>query len=83
MEGGPASRCRLDTAEPQVSEIERIDKRIDDANRIFLVDPIIEALRQKCRLSPICSRDEPLHDHPPQNHQGNHNQDSLFTHPGS
>jgi hypothetical protein len=33
-------------------------------NRIFLVDPVIEALRQKRRLSPVCSLNEPLHDHP-------------------
>ena len=64
VEGGPPSCCRLDTVEPEVGEIERIDEGVDGANRIVLVDPIIEALRQKCRLSPICSLDEPLHDHP-------------------
>jgi hypothetical protein len=64
VEGGSSGRCRLNTVEPEVGEIERVDERIDHANRIVLVDPIIEALRQKRRLSPICSLDEPLHDHP-------------------
>ena len=82
VEGGPASCCRLDTVEPEVGEIERINEGVDCANRIVLVDPIIKALRQKCRLSSIRSLDEPLHDHPQQNHfQGNHNQ-GMFT-PGS
>ena len=64
MKGGSASRCRLNTIETKVTEIERIDERIDHPNRIVLVDPIIEALRQKCRLPPICPLDKPLHDHP-------------------
>ena len=62
--GGPTGRCRLDTVKPEAGEIERIDERIDRANGILLVDPVVEALRQKRRLSPICSLDEPLHDHP-------------------
>ncbi len=64
MKGGPPGRCRLDTIEPETAEIERIDEGVDHANRVLLVDPVVEALRQKRRLSPICSLDEPLHDHP-------------------
>ncbi len=64
VKGGPPRCCRLDTVEPEAGEIERINEGIDCANRIVLVDPIVEALRQKRRLSPICSLDEPLHDHP-------------------
>ena len=64
VEGGTSGRCGLNTVEAEAGKIERIDKRIDHANRIFLVDPVIEALRQKRRLSSICSLDEPLHDHP-------------------
>ena len=47
VKGGPPRRCGLDTVEPEAGEIERIDERIDDANGILLVDPIIEAFRQK------------------------------------
>ena len=50
-------------AEPEVGEIKRIDERIDHANRIFLLDPVVELLRQKRRLPPICPLDEPLHGH--------------------
>ena len=39
-------------------------KGVDTANRIVLFDPILEALRQKRRLRPICAFHEPLHDHP-------------------
>jgi len=86
VEGGTPGRCGLNTVEAEAGEIERINKRIDGANRIFLANPIVQAFRQKRRLAPVCSLDEPLHDHPPQNHQGNHNHDGLFTHgviPGS
>jgi hypothetical protein len=64
VEAGPSGRCRLDTIEPEASQIQRIDEGVDHANRILLVDPVVEAFRQKRRLSPICSLDKPLHDHP-------------------
>jgi hypothetical protein len=83
VEGRPAGSCRLNTVEPEVGEIERIDKGVYCANRVLLVDPIVQALGQKCRLASISSIDEPLHDHPPKNHQGNHSHAGLFTHPGS
>ncbi len=47
MEGGTTGRCRLDTIKPEVSETQRVDERINRANRIVLLDPIIEALWQK------------------------------------
>jgi hypothetical protein len=65
MEGGAAGRRRLNAVEPEVGEIEHINEGVDCANRIVLLDPILETLRQKCRLAPIRSLDEPLHDHPP------------------
>ena len=64
MEGGSAGRCRLNAVEPEIGEIERINKGVDCANRIVLLDPILQALRQKRRLCPICAFDEPLHGHP-------------------
>jgi hypothetical protein len=64
VEAGPSGRCWLDTIEPEAGQIERIDKGVDHANGVLLVDPVVEALRQKRRLPPICPFDEPLHDHP-------------------
>ena len=53
MIGRPPRRLRLHPIEPQIGEIERIDERIDHANRIALVDPVIEAFRQQRRLPAI------------------------------
>ena len=64
MEGGPSGRCGLDTVEIEAGEIERVNEGVDCANRNFIVDPVIKAFRQECRLRPIYSLDEPLHDHP-------------------
>jgi hypothetical protein len=56
VKSGPPGRWGLDAVETEAGEIERIHERIDNANRIFLVDPIFEALRQKRRLSSIGPR---------------------------
>ena len=58
---GPADVGRLGRLEAQLVEIERLDERIDDANRIALVDPLIEAFRQQRQLPPIDPFDEPRH----------------------
>jgi hypothetical protein len=64
VEARPSGRRRRDAIEPETTKIERIDERVDHANGIFLIDPVIETLRQQRRLSPICSLDKPIHDHP-------------------
>ena len=66
MIGRPTGCRRLDTLEAQLAKIERIDERIDRANRIALVDPVIEAFRQQRRLTPIRPFNEALHRSPPQ-----------------
>ena len=48
--GRSTRRLRLYSNEPKLGEIERLDERVDHANWIVLVDPVIEALRQKRRL---------------------------------
>src|SRR6266849_3573336 len=78
----PARRCRIDAIEPEVEEFQRIDEHIDRANRVALVDPIIEAFRQQRRLLAIHPLNETLH-HPPAIQQGNHSIDGVFTRPGS
>jgi hypothetical protein len=47
VKGGPPGPCGLDTVESQLGHFERIDEGVDHANGIVLVDPLIEALRQK------------------------------------
>ena len=43
----PSEVERLNGLEAQLIQVERIDERIDDANRIVAADPIIEASRQQ------------------------------------
>ena len=63
---GPAGRLGIDAVEPQLGQIERIDEHIDHANRIALVNPVIEAFRQQRRLPAIRPLNEALHPIPPQ-----------------
>jgi hypothetical protein len=60
--GRPARHLGDDTVEAQLAEIEHIDERVDHANRIALVDEIIEAFRQQRRLPAISPLNEPLDD---------------------
>ena len=53
MIGGPARCFRHNALEPKLGQIERIDKRVDRANRIALIDPLIEAFGQQSRLPTI------------------------------
>ena len=64
MISGPARGRRLDAIKTQIRQVQRIDERVDHADRILLVNPIVEALRQERRLPPICSLHEALHDVP-------------------
>jgi hypothetical protein len=50
MVGGSAGLCRNDAVEPEVVEIKRLDEHVNCANRIAIVDPVIEAFRQQRRL---------------------------------
>src|SRR6185295_11415570 len=64
MVGGPAGLGSIDAVKAQTSKIETVDEGIDEANRIALVDPVIEALWQQRCLSPIRPFDEPRHPSP-------------------
>ena len=64
MIGGPAGVSGIDAGEPKISQIERRDEGIDDANRIALVDPVIEAFRQQRRLRAIRPFNEARHPGP-------------------
>lgn len=63
MIGRSSRRLRLNTAEPELGKIERLDERIDHTNRIILVDPIIEALGQTSTVRGP-SLDKALHSFP-------------------
>ena len=88
MIGRPTGRRRLHPIEPKLGQIERIDEGVDHANRIALVNEIIEAFGQQCRLLAIHTSHEALHQFPRKsrgNHIANINQ-RVFTHgviPGS
>ena len=64
MKAGPPGGGRLHAVEPQIFQIERIDKGIDGTDWVFFIDPVIKALRQQRRLDTICSFHEPLNNHP-------------------
>jgi hypothetical protein len=54
---GRSSRgCRINPIEAQFSQIECSDEGVDHANRIALVDEIIEAFGQQRPLPAICLR---------------------------
>src|SRR6266481_4143526 len=60
----PAGRCRINAIEPEAAQFQRIHEHIDRANRIALVNPIIEAFRQQRRLLAIRPLNETLHHFP-------------------
>src|SRR5215813_13648811 len=64
MIGRPPRRRRLDPLKAQLGYIQGIDEGIDHANRIALVNPVIEAFRQQRRLRPIRPCNEALHTFP-------------------
>ena len=49
------------TIEAERGEIQHVDEGIDRANRIVLVDVVVDRIRQQRRLGPIRSLDEPPH----------------------
>jgi hypothetical protein len=64
MIGRPPRRRRLDALKAQFGNIQCIDECIDHANRIALVNPVIEAFRQQRRLRPIDPCNEALYQFP-------------------
>jgi hypothetical protein len=78
----PAGRRRINAIEPEVAQFQRIHEHIDRANRIALVDPIIEAFRQQRRLLAIRPLNETPHHFPPPIQRENHSIDQVFTQAG-
>src|SRR3954471_4830758 len=81
---GRLARClRYNAFKPTLRQIERIDECIDRANRIALIDPLIQAFGQQSQLPAIRTNQEALHRFPPANREENHNIHDVFTQPGS
>jgi hypothetical protein len=82
--GGPTRYLGNNAVEAELDEIETINEHVDGANRIVVVDPIIEAFRQKRRLPAIGFLNEPLHRSiAPANCAETHIRLVVFTQPGS
>src|SRR5215467_10021186 len=60
----PADVGGIHALKAQFPQIERIDEGINHANRIALIDPVLEAFRQQRRLPSIHPRNEPRHRSP-------------------
>src|SRR5664279_5398939 len=57
----PTGYLGFDPAEPKLSQIEFIDKDIDDPNRIVLADPVFQAFRKQRALPAIRALNKSLH----------------------
>ena len=53
MIGRPARRLGHDTVEPELPQVDRIHEGVDHADRVVLVDPVIQARRKQRRLTAI------------------------------
>jgi len=45
----------LDTGNAQCLEIQRVDERVNQPNRVVVADQIVQSFRQQCRLVPVLS----------------------------
>ena len=57
----PASCLGFNPAEPQLGQIEFVNKDVNNLNRIVLVDPVFQALREQRALLAICAFNEAPH----------------------
>src|SRR5215813_1803550 len=71
MTSRPPVAAGLTPSKPNSPTFSASNESVDHANRIALVNPVIEAFRQQRRLRPNRPCNEALHQIPPQNHQEN------------
>src|SRR6202163_3356428 len=83
----PASRLGIDPVEPKLGQIEFVDEDVNDANRIVLADPVLQAFGKQRALFPIRTLNEAPHPILPQiareSYRENQIQRRFFTQPGS
>ncbi|MNH20670.1 hypothetical protein D3C79_804490 [compost metagenome] len=70
MVGRATCCCRIDACETEHAQVEFIDEDIDHSHWVFIGDVVVQALRQQCDLRPSLTFDEPLHDCPRHDHDG-------------
>src|SRR4051794_25250078 len=87
MIGGPARCFRHNAFEPKLRQIQRVDERIDSANRVAPIDPLIKAFGQQSRLPTIRPNQKALHPILPQFarefYRENQSNEAVFAQPGS
>ncbi len=64
MIGRPARCLRSDPVEPKAAQIKRLDKRLDHVDGIVVLDPIVQAFRQKGHLGTVDPFDKSTHPSP-------------------
>jgi len=82
----PPGGLGIDPVEPKLSQIEFVDKNVNNANRIVLADPVFQAFRKQRALLTIRPLNEAPHPILPQiareSYRGNHTRQDVFTQPG-
>ena len=66
MIGRPTCRLGHDAIEPELTQVNRIHKGVDYANRIVLIDPVIQTLGKQRRLIAIHTFNKMPYRIPPQ-----------------
>jgi hypothetical protein len=66
---GRTARCRgINTTEPQLAQIKRLDKRLNHANRIVFGDKIFQLLGKQSALLAVHTLNKMLHQTRPPKH---------------
>src|SRR5262245_39155558 len=83
----PTGCFRIDPAKAKLAQIEFLNKNVDHANGIVLINPVFQALRKQRALSTIRALNEAPHPIPPQIAQESYRENQMnrrvFTPPGS
>src|SRR6516164_1383772 len=65
MIGRPPRRLRINSAKPNLGQIEFLDKGVDRSNRIVFANPVVQAFRKQRSLPAIRAFDKAPHMIPP------------------
>src|SRR5262249_41088325 len=83
----PTGCFRIDPAKAKLAQIEFLNKNVDHANGIVLINPVFQALRKQRALPTIRALNEAPHPIPPQIAQESYRENQMnrrvFTQPGS
>ena len=83
----PTGCFRIDPAKAKLAQIEFLNKNVDHANGIVLIDPVFQAFRKQRALPTIRALNEAPHPIPPQKHPESYSANQItkcvFTQAGS